>query len=107
MLPTMLLGGLSLALAFGRLSVAATNGIAPHEQGLAGGLFNTSLQFGGALALAIVTAVNDAGTRPGGGAEGLLDGFHPALVVPVVVATIGVAVTLMRRPRPRPEAVPA
>ena len=37
-----------------------TNGVAPEEQGLAGGLLNTSFQFGGALVLAIVTAVNNA-----------------------------------------------
>jgi len=48
-LPTMLLGGLGFALAYGPLNIAATNGIAPEEQGLAGGLLNTSFQFGGAL----------------------------------------------------------
>ena len=57
MLPTFLLGGLGFALAFGPLNIAATNGIAPEEQGLAGGLLNTSFQFGGALVLAVVTAV--------------------------------------------------
>ena len=51
---------LGFALAFGPLNVAGTNGVAPEEQGLAGGLLNTSFQFGGALVLAIVTAVNNA-----------------------------------------------
>ena len=54
-LPTMLLSGLGFALAFGPLNMAATNGIDAHEQGLAGGLVNTSFQFGGALVLAVVT----------------------------------------------------
>ena len=62
MLPTFLLAGLGFALAFGPLNIAATNGVAPEEQGLAGGLLNTSFQFGGALALAVVTAVVNANT---------------------------------------------
>jgi len=46
MLPTFILGGLGFGLAYGPLNVAATNGIRPEEQGLAGGLVNTSFQFG-------------------------------------------------------------
>src|SRR5207237_4682240 len=66
MLPTFVLAGLGFALAFGPLNIAATNGIAPEEQGLAGGLLNTSFQFGGALVLAVVTAVDNASTGPDG-----------------------------------------
>jgi EmrB/QacA subfamily drug resistance transporter len=98
MLPTFLLAGLGFALAYGPLNVAATNGIAPEEQGLAGGLLNTSFQFGGALVLAVVTAVNNANT--GIGAQGLLDGFHAAIVVSVIAATLGVLATLPGRTRP-------
>jgi predicted MFS family arabinose efflux permease len=61
-LPAFVLAGLGLGLACGPLIVAATNGIAPEEQGLAGGLVNTSFQFGVALDLAVVTAVNSANT---------------------------------------------
>ncbi len=92
MLPTMLLAGLGFALAYGPLNIAATNGIAPEEQGLAGGLLNTSFQFGGALVLAIVTAVNNAYTGTDGSPEALLDGFRPAIIVSLVVAAAGVAV---------------
>jgi EmrB/QacA subfamily drug resistance transporter len=103
MFPTFVLGGLGFALAYGPLTMAATNGIAAEEQGLASGLVNTSFQFGGALVLAIVTAVNDANTGADGTARALLDGFHPALYVPLVVAAIGLAATavgLVRRPAP-------
>ena len=89
MLPTFLLTGLGFALAFGPLNIAATSGIAPGEQGLAGGLLNTSFQFGGALALAVVAAVVDANTV-GGTPQDLLDGFKPALLVPVAVGLLGV-----------------
>jgi EmrB/QacA subfamily drug resistance transporter len=89
-LPTVLLAGLGFALAFGPLNIAATTGVAPEEQGLAGGLLNTSFQFGGALVLAVVAAVVNASTGPSGTPQALLDGFHPALVVPVVAGLLGI-----------------
>jgi EmrB/QacA subfamily drug resistance transporter len=92
MLPTFVLAGLAFAFAYGPLNIAATNGIEPHEQGLAGGLVNTSFQFGGALGLAIATAVNNANVGSDGSPQGLLDGFQAALIVPVIAAAIGVGV---------------
>jgi hypothetical protein len=97
MLPTFLLAGLGFALAFGPLNVAATTGVAPTEQGLAGGLLNTSFQFGGALFLAITTAVNNANVGSDGTPQALLDGFQSALVVPVIAASLGVAFVGLRR----------
>jgi EmrB/QacA subfamily drug resistance transporter len=97
MLPTFLLTGLGFGLAYGPLNIAATNGVAPEEQGLAGGLVNTSFQFGGALVLAVATAVNNASAGSGGSPDALLDGFHAAIVVSLVVAALGVAVTVLRR----------
>ena len=90
MLPTFLLGGLGFGLAYGPLNVAATNGIAPEEQGLAGGLLNTSFQFGGALVLAVVTAVYNASIGSGGSAQAALDGFHAAIFVSLIAAVLGV-----------------
>jgi EmrB/QacA subfamily drug resistance transporter len=97
-LPTMILAGVGFALAFAPLNVAGTSGVDPAEQGLAGGLLNTSFQFGGALVLAIVTAVINANTD-GTTAQGLLDGFHPALVVSVFAALAGAAAVGLRLPR--------
>ena len=99
MLPTFVLGGLGFALAFGPLNVAATNGVAPEEQGLAGGLLNTSFQFGGALVLAIVTAVINANVGPGGSPQALLDGFHAGLIVSVGAAVLGVTAMVQRTAR--------
>jgi len=101
MLPTMLFAGFGFALAYGPLNIAATNGVPLAEQGLASGLVNTSFQFGGALVLAAVAAVNNANVGANGSPQGLLDGFHAALFVSVIAASIGVAVTALRR-RPRP-----
>jgi EmrB/QacA subfamily drug resistance transporter len=104
-LPTMLLAGFGFALAYGPLNIAATNGVAPSEQGLASGLVNTSFQFGGALMLAIATAVNNANTGADGSPQGLLDGFQAAVVVSVIAAGVGVVVTAVRRrPPSEPEA---
>jgi EmrB/QacA subfamily drug resistance transporter len=103
MLPTMVVAGLGFALAFGPLNIAATSGVAPMEQGLAGGLLNTSFQFGGALVLAVVTAVNNANVGSGGSKQALLDGFHPALVVSVIAGVLGVAAIGLRR-RTQPQA---
>src|SRR5918992_5385307 len=99
MLPPFLLTRLGLGLAYGPLNIAATNGVAPEEQGLAGGLVNTSFQFGGALVLAVATAVNNASAGSGGSPQALMDGFHAAIVVSLVVAALGVAGGLVRRPR--------
>ena len=101
MLPTFVLAGLGFALAYGPLNIAATNGIAPHEQGLAGGLVNTSFQFGGALVLAVVTAVSSANTGADGSAQAQLDGFQAAVAVSVIVALLGAGVTalgILKRP---------
>jgi MFS family permease len=89
-LPTVLLAGVGFALAFGPLNIAATSGVAPEEQGLAGGLLNTSFQFGGALVLAVVTAVISANTGASRTPQALLDGFHPAIVVPVIAGLLGI-----------------
>lgn len=91
MLPAFLLVGVAFALAYGPLTILATNGIAPEEQGVAGGLVNTSFQLGPAITLAVATAV--AGANTGTGPTALLDGLHAALFVPLIVALIGVATT--------------
>jgi EmrB/QacA subfamily drug resistance transporter len=101
MLPTFIFAGLGFALAYGPVNVAATNGVPAHEQGLAGGLVNTSFQFGGALVLAIATAVNNANVGDGGGPSATLDGFHAALIVSLIVAILGVGATVLRRRTPR------
>ncbi|HTE64321.1 MAG TPA: MFS transporter, partial [Solirubrobacteraceae bacterium] len=99
MLPTLLLAGVAFSLAFGALTIAATDGVAEEDQGVAGGLVAMSLQFGAAVGLAIAAAVNVAATADGS-PEAMLDGYRAALVVPVVAAALGAVVTLpgLRKP---------
>jgi hypothetical protein len=103
MLPTFVLAGFGFALAYGPLNIAGTNGVAAHEQGLASGLVSSSFQVGGALVLAVATAVNNAAAGSDGSPQALLDGFHAAIVVSVIAAGLGAVVTAVGR---RPQAVP-
>ena len=48
--PGFLILGIGLGFSFVPISIAALDGIPPHEAGLASGLINTSQQIGGALA---------------------------------------------------------
>jgi sugar phosphate permease len=95
MLPAILLIGLAFGLGFSSLTVAATAGVPDSEQGLAASLFQTSFQVGGAVVLAIVTAVVDAS-----GAGGLvspaatLTAYRPALILITAVAAVGALVAL-------------
>jgi len=100
MLPTMLLTGLAFTLVYGPLTIAATDGVADSEQGLASGLFNTSFQLGAALGLAVVATVVVAATGDASDPEALLDGYRAGLLVPVVGVALAIAVTL-------PAALPA
>ena len=105
----MILIGLGFALCFPSLNIQATAGVANHEQGLASGLVNTSFQVGGAIGLAIVTAVVSANTTGTDGAS-MLDGFRPGIAVVTAIAALGVAVAavgVLRESRERASPRPA
>jgi EmrB/QacA subfamily drug resistance transporter len=99
MLPTFILSGIGFTLAFGPLTIAATSDVKDEEQGLASGLVYTSFQLGGAIGLAVATAVIEAGTSgssaEAGSAQALLDGFQPGILVSIAIAALGAAVTLI------------
>lgn len=99
MLPTMLLIGIGFALCFAALNAQATSGVADHEQGLASGLLNTSLQVGGAIVLAVVTAIlGNTSSVPHGQ---LLPHTHTAIAVVLGVSAAAVALTLVHLYRTR------
>jgi MFS family permease len=90
-LPTVLLLGLGFALGFPALNIQGTAGVADGEQGLASGLVNTSLQVGGALVLAIVSAV--VSSHAGGSVEDTLDGYRTAVAVVSGAAVLALLVS--------------
>jgi MFS family permease len=93
-LPSMILLGIGFTLAFSSLNIQATTGISDDEQGLAGGLLNTSLQVGGAIGLAIVTAVLTANGGGDASAAALLTGLRPALSVVTGIAVLGLLIAV-------------
>jgi len=102
-LPAVIGVGIAFGLGFSALSLAATSGVADHEQGLAASLFQTSFQVGGAVVLAVVTAVIDAGgASQVTSAQATLGAYRPALAVITGVSMLGALVALTgvaRRPR--------
>ncbi len=113
--PRFVLTGLGLGFSFVPVSIAALQGVPQAQAGLASGLLNTSQQIGGALGVAIITAVATAHTddllavgdpRP----HALTEGFQRGFLVGVVFAAVGVIVALLviRAERaPAREPVPA
>jgi len=82
-------------------------GIDGGHSGVAGGLINTTQQVGGAIGLAIITAV---ATSVGHGSTVPVTvdhGFQTALVVASVIGALGTLVALVLHPRPHTEAVDA
>ncbi len=105
MLPTMLLIGIGFALCFAAVNTQATAGVADDEQGLASGVLNTSLQIGGAVILAVVTAIlGDSGAAVHGQ---LLPHAHAAIAVVIGVSAAAALFTLVHLYRTRAVAVPA
>ena len=105
MLPSVILLGVAFGFGFSALTVSATSGVRNEQQGLAASLFQTSFQVGGALVLAVVTAVVEAGgantlTSP----SAALSAYRPALYVITGVAALGLVAAL---PGLRRGAVPA
>src|SRR3954467_6149143 len=101
LLPTMLLLGFGFALSFPTLNIAGTSGVGDHEQGLASGLVQTSFQVGGAIGLAVVSAVvtSRAGTRTD--PETLVDAYRVAIAVTLGIAVGGLLVALAGLARER------
>ncbi|MDQ0935524.1 MFS transporter [Streptomyces turgidiscabies] len=108
-LPSMVLIGGAFALIFPSLNIQATSGVDDHEQGMVSGLLNTSVQVGGAIFLAVVTAVVTAGTPASASPQAVLDAYRPGLIVVTGIALVGLLVSLpgLRTRRPRQSVVVA
>jgi MFS family permease len=95
MLPTVILLGAAFGFGFSALTVSATSGVRDEQQGLAASLFQTSFQVGGAVVLAVVTAIVEAGgantlTSP----SAVLSAYRPALYLITGVAALGLVAAL-------------
>ncbi len=92
-----------LGFAFVTTTIAAVSGVKENEAGLASGLINTSQQIGGALGLAVLSAVaisatSDATSTGSGHLSALTEGFQAAFLGGAVIA----AARLRADPGPDP-----
>ncbi len=95
-----LLVGTGLALAFVAVTIAAVTDVAEHHYGLASGLVSTSQQIGGALGLAVLTAVAASRTHAAGTSIAALnEGFQAALLVAAGLALLSLALAAALMPR--------
>jgi EmrB/QacA subfamily drug resistance transporter len=117
LLPSLVLAGCGLGLAFVGLTTAAVGAAPRRDSGVAAALFTTGQQIGGALGLAVLTVVSTTRTRgltaPGStvpDAEAITRGWSLGFGVstgimlaalPIVLAMIGPADRTRRNRRPR------
>jgi MFS family permease len=87
MLPTTILLGLAFSFVYGPLTISAVEGVPDREQGLAGGLINTSFQFGAGLGLAATSVVTTLALR-GETQDQQLEAIRVALAIPVVATLL-------------------
>jgi MFS family permease len=100
LLPGFLIVALGMALCFVPISIAALAGVRQAEAGLASGLINTSQQIGGAVGIALLSAIAVSHTE-GEVAQGvgvpaaMTSGFQLAFYVGAAIALVGVAASLV------------
>jgi EmrB/QacA subfamily drug resistance transporter len=112
LLPGFLVISIGMAFSFVSISIAALAGVPAKDAGLASGLINTSQQIGGALGIAVLSAVaiaqtNDAAAAGTAVPQALTDGFQAAFWVGAGIAAVGVVASLALIRREELEAVPA
>jgi EmrB/QacA subfamily drug resistance transporter len=114
LLPVMVLLGIGAGVAFPSLMTLAMSAATAEDSGLASGLVNTTQQVGGALGLAVLATLASTRTntvRHDGSslASSLTSGYHLAFTIGavLVIAAIGLAVSLLRVPSAQPEEVMA
>src|SRR4051812_9802233 len=89
-----LLAAVGLGFSFVTTTIAAVSGVDEHEAGLASGLINTSQQVGGALGLAILSAISISVIGSSHAPSVLTDGFQKAFLAGAGFAVLGLIATL-------------
>jgi len=94
-LSTMLLVGLGFVLGFAALHVQATVGVPGPELAMTTGVYQSSVQIGGAVMLAAVAALLSAGRTPVGSLVNVaLSGYRPAMLLVTAVGVVGFLIAL-------------
>lgn len=108
--PGMVLSAMGMGLSFVPLTLAATSGVAHHLSGIASGILNTAQQVGGAIGLAILSAIATSTTKhdvahgtsfPQARINGFHDGFQ--IAVGFAIAALLVAVIVLKNKKVKPD----
>jgi EmrB/QacA subfamily drug resistance transporter len=89
-----LLAAVGLGFAFVPGTIAAVSGVSDREQGLASGMINTAQQVGGALGLAILSAISVSVIGSSHDPQVLTRGFHDAFLAGAAIAALGLIASL-------------
>ena len=100
LLPGFLLISIGMGFSFVPISIAALAGVHSSEAGLASGLMNTTQQIGGALGIAVLSALatsrtEDAIASGTAQADAAVHGFQAAFTGAAAVALVGILVALV------------
>lgn len=102
-LPAMVAFGAGIGMAVVPLNLAIMSSADPADHGIAGGILQTTQQVGGALGLAVLTAVYAVGAQhtnaPQDSSQGFVAGIVLAFQGAAVVATIAVAIAFTALPK--------
>ncbi|MEV7878017.1 MFS transporter [Streptomyces microflavus] len=94
-LPTMLLVGAGFVLSFAALNSQATSQLPPAERGAGSGLYQTAVQVGAALSVALVAALLTGSAPPAGAAPAeFAEACRPALTLVAAVGGLGLLTAL-------------
>lgn len=94
-LPTMLLVGAGFVLSFAALNSQATSQLPPAERGAGSGLYQTAVQVGAALSVALVAALLIGAAPPAGAAPAeFAEACRPALTLVAAVGGLGLLTAL-------------
>jgi len=102
LLPSMLLGGVGMAMTMSPMTAAAMGSVPVDKAGVGSGVLNSFRQMGGSLGIALMGAIVasyvSASPRSPEGAQQFVNGLHAALLVSACItfAAAGVAIALVR-----------
>lgn len=104
LLPGLVLTGMGFSAFFASATIMATKDLPDSQQGLAGGLVNTSVQFGTAICVTILVALSANNSE--NSAISTVDqaaGYRTAFTVGAAIALVGALLVLFLLPRHMPE----
>jgi EmrB/QacA subfamily drug resistance transporter len=110
LIPGLIMVSIGDGVVFTAMFIAAGTGVADKHQGVASGVASTSTSVGGAVGLALLVLVANAGTDGRVGDDlraATADGLSTALLVVAAAIAVTAVTALNLRPRPRPyETIP-